>query len=666
MKNDAFSDNFPNKFFFTHAIQSGFLPLWNPYLNFGFPVYADPGFAFWNPITWFFGGVIGYNAFTLTLEVLLYIYLAGVTMYRLGKYFNFSCTTSITIAAMYMCSGFFTGELQHINFLTSAAFLPFLVQKFVALSRYPCYKNASFAAIAYYLVFCGGHPAIPLVTVYFLITLTLLFFVYDKNIRQNWKQFLSYHAISIFIFILLFSPAIYSYLSIIGDYGRGLPANQFDRGAMQSGFSFSSYLSFFYPFATTRNTPFLTDDLAMRNCYFSIGGLILVLTQVKSKSPLVRSLMISAIIMFVFSSGGYIKTILFTHLPFLNYIRTNGEFRIISIMCLCVIAGFALDKYQVAEKESFISFKRILKIILVLSAAVLCVVVIKDRFHFLSLSGINIKSPGTGLKNLIDSLTFSNALLISVLLNLVIIIILLITKPAVRKLSVFIIIDLVINSIIYLPFAGVGTVTLAQIQQIYDKSGKGISIPPLLSIKNIDTLSPAMTGLVGSLSFYNKSIGITRMQDYPSYFLSTEAYFNSSYPAIINNVPFAFFKQDVDSFSNNASPANRLTIQSFSPENIRMDVDLIKDDSLIFLQNYFQFWSVKVDGHSAHIQKAFITFMSVPLSSGRHSIEFYYADKLLFIFIALSMATFIILLTTIYGGKTKKKEQNLLLNKQML
>ena len=46
MKNDAFSDNFPNKYFLSEALHSGMLPLWNPYMNFGFPVYADVGFAF--------------------------------------------------------------------------------------------------------------------------------------------------------------------------------------------------------------------------------------------------------------------------------------------------------------------------------------------------------------------------------------------------------------------------------------------------------------------------------------------------------------------------------------------------------------------------------------------------------------------------------------------
>jgi hypothetical protein len=85
MKNDAFSDNFPNKFFLSEAIHSGMLPLWNPYMNFGFPVYADPGFAFWNPITWVFA-LIGYSAYTLTVEVLCYIYIAGICMFALCRY----------------------------------------------------------------------------------------------------------------------------------------------------------------------------------------------------------------------------------------------------------------------------------------------------------------------------------------------------------------------------------------------------------------------------------------------------------------------------------------------------------------------------------------------------------------------------------------------------
>jgi hypothetical protein len=105
LKNDAFAYNFPNKYFFSEVLRNGYLPTWNPYLNYGFPLYADPGFAWWNPITWLFG-LIGYNVYTFSIEVLMYIYIAGLGMYWLGKKLNVSPLTSFIIGCMFMCSGF--------------------------------------------------------------------------------------------------------------------------------------------------------------------------------------------------------------------------------------------------------------------------------------------------------------------------------------------------------------------------------------------------------------------------------------------------------------------------------------------------------------------------------------------------------------------------------
>src|SRR5277367_2980438 len=71
LKNDALTENFPHKYFFSAALLPGHWPLWNPYINFGLPLYADPGFAFWHPLTWLFGA-IGYNVYILTVEILVY------------------------------------------------------------------------------------------------------------------------------------------------------------------------------------------------------------------------------------------------------------------------------------------------------------------------------------------------------------------------------------------------------------------------------------------------------------------------------------------------------------------------------------------------------------------------------------------------------------------
>jgi hypothetical protein len=652
MKNDAFSDNFPNKFFFTESLRSGYLPLWNPYLNFGFPVYADPGFAFWNPTTWFFGALIGYNAYTLTLEVLSYIYLAGITMYHLGRYLKFTPTISVTIAAMYMCSGFFTGELQHINFLTGAAFLPFLLQRFLALFQNPDKKNAFLLAVAYYMIFASGHPALPIASIYFLFTLFLSFLFLNPTFKQNWKRLLLYHAISIGVFVVLYSPALYSYLSILPEYGRGAAAEQSTKGAMQTGFSLSSYLSFLYPFATTKNSSFFTDDLAMRNAYFSVAGFALMLTQLRNKSFIVRSLLVCCVLMLLLSIGGFLKTILYSNLPFLSYIRTNGEFRIFTITCLCVVAGFALNGMKGESKNKLALLRTALKCFLVVSITLLCFVLVTNFTHFTNYSENTIK----GLKGVIDSLTFTDVLLVSLLINVTIVIALLVAKANIMKLSFIIALDLVLNSILYLPFSGVGVVMVSEIQQQYNISPKGIVIPPLINIKDVDTLPTKTTGLIGSWAFYNKKIGITRLQDYPSYFVNTEAYFNSSLPNTINDFAYVFLKSNIESSGANHNSGKNLIVTSFSPEKITINVHSKQNDSLVLLQNHYRFWKAKVNNNEVNVNRSLITFMSVPLGQGSHTVTFLYEDNGLYVFMAISLVSFIVVLVSIYV--LHKRERN--------
>jgi len=646
MKNDAFSDNFPNKFFFTEAIHSGFLPLWNPYLNFGFPIYADPGFAFWNPITWFFGAVTGYNAYTLTTEVLLYIYIAGITMYRLSTYLNFPSIIAIAVAAMYMCSGFFLGELQHINFITSAAFLPLLLQQFLALFQKPDYKKTFLLSLAMYMVFAGGHPAIAVGAIYFLLTLNILIFFLNKAASTNQRLLLKHQFLSIFILILLFSPPIYSYLSIINQYGRGAALNQLNETAY--GFSPGSYLSFLYPFATVKDASFTTDDLSMRNVFFSLTGFAFVICQLKNKHYLVRSFFICALVMLVLSSGGYIKGILYSYLPLLSYIRTNGEYRIFSILCFCVVAGFGLNEINITKPSLYLRYRNLIKILLLISLSLFCFALFKSYSSLSDLFIVNITAPVTAIKTFINNLTFYNVLLISSIIQSFVIVILLWAKTDTKRITWIIIAELIINSIIYLPFTGVGKVTLSEIQKVYNTEKKGITIPPQIALKNIDTFSVEKAGLVGNASFYNKKIGITKLTDYPSYFSNTETYFNSSQRDTINNLPYVFFKKDINNYPYQAPSSDRIiTVNSFTPQSIGITVNALRKDSLVLLQNYYKFWKVKVDGRSTPVNKSFITFMSVPVDKGQHDVTFYYEDKWLLLFVILSLGTFMTVIINI-------------------
>ena len=88
LKNDAFNGYFPPKFFMSESIHAGYLPLWNPYINFGIPQYGDMSSGYWSPITWLIASTVGYNAYSFTVELLFYILLGGLGMYTLTGFFK--------------------------------------------------------------------------------------------------------------------------------------------------------------------------------------------------------------------------------------------------------------------------------------------------------------------------------------------------------------------------------------------------------------------------------------------------------------------------------------------------------------------------------------------------------------------------------------------------
>ncbi len=418
MKNDAFSDNFPDKYFLSEALHAGIFPYWNPYMNFGFPIYADPGFAFWNPITWLFAA-IGYSAYTLTIEVLLYIYLAGIFMFRLGRWLQFSVPVAFAVACMYMCSGFFVGSIQYINFITAAAFLPLLLQCFLQLMFKPGIYSTVLLAFSFAFVAAGGHPAIPFGAVYMLVVLFFCMLILQRKKIINPKRVFLFLLISIALFFLLASPALYSYASIWNFYGRNMPQQNFK--ITNTGFSISSLLSILFPFSTTAHTSFFNTDVAMRNAYFSLIGFTGIFFSFKTKNKLVYCFLVTAIVMFILGLGGNFKETIYQYLPLFKYIRTNGEYRIFMILLFCVMSGFGFQEI-IKNNKSFFDLKNYTRyfIFICLFAIVGIFVFYKDEIQnvFYQLSSQNFSA--ALLKTFFEKISFPLAFLISLIIAIII------------------------------------------------------------------------------------------------------------------------------------------------------------------------------------------------------------------------------------------------------
>ena len=645
LKNDALTTNFPQKYFFSAALHNGYLPLWNPYVNFGLPLYADPGFAFWNPITWIFGW-IGYTVPMLSVEVLFYIWIGGIAAYELGTWLGHTTTVSYCIGVMYMCCGFFIGNLQHINFLTCAAFLPLVLKTYLDLQKRFTLKKLFFCLISLYFLASGGHPAIPIACIYFLFLIQVGVIIFSDFGEKKWQPILRLLKTDFILtccFLVLTAPLMFSYYEIYPHFTRAVPVIQSTYS--DTGFDVGSYLSFLYPFSVTGNSNWLNNDPLMRNGYFSLVGLSCILiTVIKKKNSYQKIFLLAGAFMLLLSLGGYIKEFLYSFLPLLDHIRTNGEFRVFGILTFILAGSFILA--DLMEDVNTQIFNQILIVI-----AGISLLIVLSHFAYAPLSTIvhnEIHEKSISffqyIKERLDVLTFFdrlfvNAVVIFILIALYFLLLGRITRRAI--LLLFIMTDLVVFTWIHLPVTGVQLKSPAAIENYFSGIPQGIPIPRLEPVIENRYHGKSHQDVIGSWSYYSKQPGTPSICDYPSKLNYTIAYFNSSLSDSINKKPFVFVK--------NQALHHDLVVRSFSPTEINIRVGVESLDSLILLQNNYFRWKASVNGKITDIQRTAITFMSVPLEKGVNEIRFFYdSGKIIIILIFCALSWFVFSLFVYY------------------
>lgn len=615
-KNDAYIYNFPNKFFFSQCLRNGVLPDWNPYLNFGFPLHADPGFAWWHPVTWIFG-LIGYNAYTFSVEILLYIYIGGLGMYWLGRVLHKQYKTAFSMACMFMCSGFFIGNLQHVNFLTGAAFLPWLVGSWWLYQKMQTTRHLLYSGSSAYLLFTAGHPAIPIATVYFLIVLTGLYAYYHRE-QIKLTPFIGNQVKLLLVTLVFLFPLMVSYLSIWPNYSRSEAVNQL--ASSNVGFTLPSFISILFPFATIKNTEWFSTDVSMRNAYFSLLGLFCFLyflfSKQKEKRPYV--FLLAGIFMLLLSAGGIGKAVIYNHLPGLQLIRTNGEFRVFSIFCFIVCSADPFDQLFSGCKNITLFTKRALGWFALLLLASIIVFSIYTTTPQLSQATTSVAE---NIKLFLEQITFSQSFLIALLAALLLSVAYWISvrkKKAAHFLPIVLIIDLLINSWLLLPITGVGKTSVATMQSVINKSPEGFPIPKLNKMPEMGagSITPFEEHLIGNWAWYDKQIMHASI-DYPSQLKNTVQLLSSEDSVYMLDKPFLFLKHQ---------NTQGLHIESYSPVTLALKVRLARADTLVFLQNNFKGWSISVDQHPAKRATYLNTFMATPLPKGAHNIVWSYTS----------------------------------------
>lgn len=129
---------------------------------------GDPGT--WYPVSWGVAALFGgYSMGSLHFEYLLHLYLGGLGFYFLLKQFGLARVSLLSCAIGYMLSGVMIGNAQHLGWVVSAAWLPWVVMYFLRVQQTPSFRSGLQLALVLFLQLSGGYPGMFIVTIYILL-----------------------------------------------------------------------------------------------------------------------------------------------------------------------------------------------------------------------------------------------------------------------------------------------------------------------------------------------------------------------------------------------------------------------------------------------------------------------------------------------------------------
>ncbi|MEO5947107.1 MAG: hypothetical protein ABIP79_09865 [Chitinophagaceae bacterium] len=656
LKNDLITQNLPTRYVFSEGLNSGFEPFWNPYLHYGSPQYGDMNNGFWNPLQWFIGSTFGYNIYTITFEELFYILIGSWGIYKVAREF-FSKDVAIITGLTYMCCGYLTGHLQYLCWITGTGYFPFVLLYFIRINKNPIIKNFLLGGISVFLFVAATHPGLIIGAAYFFVFALLVIYFNRKGLlkelyhRNFWFINFSFLLISAILSLVV----IYSNIEVLTYISRGTKVSLDE--TLMTPTSLQSYLSIYLPLPVHK-TNFFQTDIAMRNIYIGIAHLLglLYIIKISSRKTLV-TFGIPLLFFILLSAGSYFKMFAWKFLPFLGFVRLNGEFAYFVVLLFLLFggAGIHLLLQKKINWPSKASFHLLLLTLVATALSLLLLFITKSSILFSSSS--NFSSLKEIIKSLIDNTSIWDLLLAQSIIQIVT---LWFFRKDIDKKSTtgFVLcINLILITWITLPFTGLGMMSKKEVQTIIEQFPKGIQPQELVSINNANYITPPDESQFLLIASYSKKIGSKMPDQYPVQLWTNSAFIgDKDLYNFIKNQSYIFLSDDTTINTRTNFDSSNIKVQRAGPGLVKCIVSNADFQWLTLLQNNYKYWEVKVDSKLVTHYTGFKTFISIPLEKGQHEIVFRFNANpikrfaLINIFLILTAISF-----AIYPKSGKKK-----------
>lgn len=634
MKWDAMDLYLPWKYFITDTLGNNQLPLWNPFINGGFSQMGDPGT--WYPISWGIGALFGgYSIGALHFEYLLHLYLGGLGFYFLLKYFGLSRTVIVSCAIGYMLSGLMIGNAQHVGWVVSAAWIPWVLHYFLKLQKTPQFRTGVQLALVLFLFLSGGYPGMFIVMIYVLFgyfAVNSWKQIRGKNYKLYRKQWL-FFGISAGLFLLMSAVVLVAAFDMAPLINRGTGLN--DRAdvwnTLEGSLSPQALTSYLYPLATAKNDfSFWGADFSMTNCYFGVLLLLTIFATIFRKDAPKNSRVYFGVgVLFVLISLGQALPVRTwtTYLPFMDLFRFPSLFRLFALFFFLISAGFSLQHILSSEKRRKQFVYIIIGSIVALGIVNLVLFGGVEKYKFGQI--ITIGWSHFMEQANINELVFLQGGVLIIFLS----VLLLIRKFNLLNWNKAILLIVTLEVVSFTWMNRYSTVLherpLSEASGGMENLPDGYPTPSAwdpISISNDADLNLEFVQLWKNLSIYVKRPTLDGISPY-SYTNMAKSVEVGEYDRM-NQYPVIFFAENlkgnnyIDTTSIDTLSAQKLWIETFSPNEIKVNVELPEASNFVYLQNYYPSWQAKIDGEVVPIQRVSETFMSVPLPKGKSTVEF--------------------------------------------
>lgn len=670
LKWDFIDQAYPYRYFISECISNNIFPYWLPFQHLGIPVCADPQSGVWYPLTWLISLLGGYNIYIISFEFIFHIFIASIGFYLLGKTLGFKQWLAFVIAVCYMFSGFIVGNSQHLFYVISAAWLPFVVNSYILLIRHKNFVYALSTALFLFLLTTGGYPAFWIILCYHILIIFIAYSVYlivKKNYNE-FKIFLKNNILFVISYSVLALPFFVSILYNSGQIGR------FDNISLAQALSFpfspQCSISFIAPFAVAGNMEFFKTDYSMANAYFGIitlAFLILFFFQKKSKLSII--ILITGFINLLIAFGDFLplREFLYNYIPLLDFLKYPSVFRLFFIAAFIILCGYSMQSFS--EKPN----KKLFYVIITMIAIFVITIVVSRFYDYLNFKTLAFSNAWIfpNETSILQRLAFQ--LSIQLIILLAFLLFLKFSKIKLHYLIViFVVFDLLIATRLNSPCTVYyGEFNCKEIRK-FEKNNfiKGFPIPDKPMLQYSDS-SGYYQLFWRNLSIFNKRPAFdgynpfqinsfTLLSDNHSvffqyikknklfYFADTVINKFDSLTAFNNRKQGLVFIEDKDfNFQVKNLVEKEINIKFFSPTQITINSVNNEEALLVFIQNANKGWEAKINNKATKIFRTNLSLMSVIVPAGNNEITFIYKPLLIIVARYISLIFLIVLLVVV-------------------